>query len=108
MLTKLLGFIAIVMLTLALFVGGAQPEAVGLFEPPLDKVVHFFYYAIVAVCFGRLIGLNVLLTFGIALSIGLADEIHQIYLPGRSADVDDLIADALGISLGCVFDYIKS
>ena len=36
----------------------------------------------------------------IAVTYGLTDEIHQRFVPGRSADVNDLIADAAGACLG--------
>jgi len=99
---KILGVAAIVFLLFSLFIGGAQPQAVGLFEPPMDKVVHFFYYALITLCLGRLIGLRLILSILFALSIGIADEIHQLYLPGRSADISDLMADALGIALSAI------
>ena len=31
-----------------------------------------------------------------ALALGVADELHQVYLPGRSASWADLVADAAG------------
>lgn len=102
MIIKIVGAVAIVFLLLALFVGGSQPQAVGLFEPPLDKVVHAFYYAVITQCLGRLICLRLSLSIFLALSIGIADELHQLYLPGRSADILDLIADAIGITLSAL------
>lgn len=106
MINKLIGLVILVALLTALFVGGAQPQAVGLFIPPLDKIVHLIYYAIITLCLGSLIGLNLFFSVFIALCIGLADEIHQLYLPGRSADVLDLLADAIGISLSSLINYL--
>ena len=99
MIIKVFGAVVVVILLLALFIGGAQPQAVGLFEPPMDKVVHVFYYAFITQCLGRLIDLHLSISLFIALSIGIADEVHQLYLPGRSADILDLIADGFGITL---------
>ncbi|MBX7195358.1 MAG: VanZ family protein [Sandaracinaceae bacterium] len=31
---------------------------------------------------------------------GVLDEIHQAFVPGRSADVLDLVADSVGVTLG--------
>lgn len=31
------------------------------------------------------------------ISIGGADEVHQMFVPGRHAGLDDLVADAIGI-----------
>lgn len=74
----------------------------------LDKVVHFGAYAV----------LGVLLAYGAVQSrltmrwpvlIGLAyaasDEIHQAFVPGRSPDVADWTADALGVAAGCFVLY---
>jgi len=65
-------------------------------------VVHGFYYAFITQCLGRLISLPLGLSLFLALSIGIADEVHQLYLPGRSADILDLIADGLGITLSAL------
>jgi len=35
----------------------------------------------------------------IALGVGIADEIHQAYVPGRDASVTDVLLDFIGISL---------
>jgi len=105
---KLFGAVVVVFLLLALFVGGAQPQAVGLFEPPMDKVVHSFYYAFITQCLGRLIGLRLSLSIFLALSISIADEVHQLYLPGRSADILDLIADGFGITLSALIIRLSS
>ncbi len=32
--------------------------------------------------------------------LGLLDEVHQIFVPGRSADAGDAAADAIGVALG--------
>ena len=38
----------------------------------------------------------------IALTVAIADEIHQAYVPGRNASVTDVCLDAVGIAL-CLF-----
>ena len=40
------------------------------------------------------------LAIAIAVTYGLTDEIHQMFVPGRSADAADLIADAIGVCGG--------
>jgi VanZ family protein len=39
---------------------------------------------------------------GIAIAVGYAvtDELHQMFVPGRSAQLSDLVADALGVVAG--------
>jgi VanZ family protein len=36
----------------------------------------------------------------IALSYAVTDEVHQMFVPGRSAQLSDLIADAMGVVAG--------
>ena len=89
---------------LGLFMGGAQPVAVGLFAAPYDKLVHALVFAVLAAAMGYASGWRgwrmVLLAFGGALAVGVLDEWHQMMLPGRSAGWDDLAADAVGAALG--------
>lgn len=79
-----------------LFIAGAQPVAVGLFQPPIDKVAHAGIFALFAILLWY--GSNrqsVLGVFVVVVLIGALDEWHQRYLPGRSADLLDLAADAM-------------
>lgn len=91
-------------LPVGLWVGGAQPVAVGLIPSPWDKLAHAGVFALLAVALGYASGLRgiavLLLAFVGALGVGVMDEWHQLFLPGRSADLDDLTADATGAALG--------
>ena len=91
---------------MGLLVGGAQPVAVGLFTPPWDKLVHACVFALLAGAMGYASGLRgarmVLAGFCAAMAVGVADEWHQIFLPGRSAGLDDLAADAIGAAAGAI------
>lgn len=91
-------------LPMGLFVGGAQPVAVGLIPVPWDKLAHAGVFAVLAAAMGYASGWRgwpMLLTgFGYAIGIGALDEWHQMHLPGRSAGLDDLVADAAGAALG--------
>lgn len=40
------------------------------------------------------------LAIAFAVTYAVTDEIHQWFVPGRSADVRDLIADAIGVLAG--------
>jgi len=88
---------AMLALILMIFVGGSQPGAGSLFPPPWDKAVHFvtfgFMLALASIGFPntRLVHLLVMVVI-----IGVADEVHQIYLPGRVAGLDDLVSDFAG------------
>ena len=95
---------AAVGLPLGLYIGGAQPIAVGLIPEPWDKLAHMAVFALLAGAIGYASGLRGArmwwLAFAGALAVGAVDEWHQIYLPGRGPGWDDLVADAVGAALG--------
>jgi VanZ family protein len=78
--------------------------------PHIDKVYHAGYFTLGGVAIHRLLmagwpGLNagraVLLCVLLAAGIGVLDEYHQSFTPGRSGnDLGDMLADALGGLLG--------
>ena len=39
---------------------------------------------------------------------GVLDEIHQAFVPGRSADVLDVVADTIGVTLGTIARTLAS
>jgi VanZ family protein len=84
-----------------LFVGGAQPVAVGLIPSPWDKLAHAALFALV----GGLLtiaagGRRAALVIGLVLAVALADELAQVRLPGREASAADLAADVAGALAG--------
>lgn len=79
--------------------------------PLRDKGVHFLEYGTLSVLLTH--ALRATLTKRGALLIwasaalctilwGALDEIHQAFVPGRSSDVGDLIADACGAAAGAL------
>lgn len=73
--------------------------------PVNDKVVHFVLYAVLggALAFGRgRAGWTPghLLLLSIGLLYGLSDEIHQSFVPSRTASLGDWLADAVGLLAG--------
>jgi VanZ family protein len=70
-----------------------------------DKVVHFAAYGVLgalvlnALANGTIAGLTwprALAAILIAVLYGLSDELHQSFVPGRSPDALDVLADAAG------------
>lgn len=75
--------------------------------PHFDKFVHFFEYLVFAIFLQRALfysGIRRMIwtTLAVAVLYGVTDEIHQSFVPYRSADWRDLIADAIGASAGIV------
>jgi hypothetical protein len=66
---------------------------------PIDKFGHFALFAVLAALL-YLAGLGARWAVLGAAIFGVSDEIHQIFVPGRSPDVRDWIADLLGALAG--------
>jgi VanZ family protein len=97
---KRFALVALIILLAALFIGGHQPTAGSLFTPPWDKVAHILFYGTIAALFSLAIpSLSLPSILLVSLAVGAADEIHQIFVPGRHAGLDDLAADFVGITL---------
>lgn len=94
---RLLAFSFFVLVLAGLFVGGHQPGSGNLIPSPWDKLAHFALYGILTILAGIAFGkISHPLLGLIIISIGGADEIHQIFVPGRHAGLDDLMADIAG------------
>lgn len=73
----------------------------------IDKVVHFGFYGVTGfLCAlwrreaGQRRATATLWGFAFAALVGAVDELHQDWIPGRSADVLDWLADAAGGGIG--------
>lgn len=69
-----------------------------------DKVVHAMEYGVLAALFLRAThhaSLSLLSTF----LYGVGDEVHQYFVPGRSASPFDALADLTGAGLVCAAWY---
>lgn len=80
-----------------------------------DKVGHILLYATLgaALGYGRvrspgMTGHRLLLTVGFLYAV--SDEIHQSFVPGRTASLPDLAADAVGLLVGyaCYLALIRT
>jgi len=77
-----------------------------------DKLIHMFVYFIFgwllirALHFGKHESISKkLMMFSILIGLlyGFSDEIHQYFVPGRSSEFWDWLADAIGILIGTEF-----
>jgi len=101
---RIAGALTVALSAAVLYVGGAQPVAVGLFPAPWDKLAHLLTFAVIGVAAGVACGMRgwrmAMCCLAGALLVGGMDELHQVFLPGRSASWADLAADAAGGLLG--------
>jgi VanZ family protein len=78
--------------------------------PMRDKGLHFIEFGLLGGCFAHAVWITwpgrgvrgALAAAFFTAAFGLLDELHQAFVPGRSADVADLLADALGGTLAVV------
>ena len=71
----------------------------------LDKVGHFAMYAVLALFAARASGPRPGAAFRLATiagisALGAVDEWHQLWVPGRSTDPADWVADTIGACAG--------
>lgn len=92
-----------------IFMVSAQQDLSPPQFPSSDKVAHVLEYGVLGILWARaatrswphwtfrLLLLSTLLFTGL---YGAADEWHQFYVPGRSSDWQDVLADVCGGTLG--------
>lgn len=78
----------------------ASPDAQGAesfldFTPPWDKLYHAGNFGVLAALLYPATG-RAWLAVLIASLYGVSDEVHQAFVPGRSADALDWLADTVG------------
>ena len=83
----------------SLFVLGAQPFAVGLVPPPFDKLAHALAFGGLFLALDCALVVPLWLAIFITLLLSAADELHQLWLPGRVPGLADWLAGALGVML---------
>ena len=84
--------------------------------PNMDKVLHVLEYGALSLLIFRAVFWhdfyhiphtsllrNILYIFLFCLIFAATDEIHQIYVPGRAADVGDWLSDAAGTALALAY-----
>ena len=80
-----------------------------------DKSGHSIGYALLAVVLlrafarGRLSGVTWtagLTAIGLATMYGVSDEFHQSFVPGRSPDRLDVVADCVGATIGVALGWL--
>src|SRR5262249_1673509 len=97
---------AVVIFLLSSIPGASMPPLPAVLS--YDKVLHALVYSVLGALFllalrqaSSLTTPRLVLAAGLfALGYGLTDEFHQLFVPGRSADLYDALADGIGGVLG--------
>jgi len=85
----------------------ASPDAQGAagfvnLEPPWDKLYHAGNFGVLAALLYLATG-QAWLAVLLASLYGVSDELHQAFVPGRSADAADWLADTTGALVAVLF-----
>ena len=107
----------IIIYCLLIFIQSSHPSIEHISDwPNIDKVLHFAAYALLGAFFLRALkttriknNLKLVLILSVLFSsfYGISDEIHQYFVPCRSADHMDVLADLLGSIMGvCIYQAI--
>jgi len=106
----LIYWLPVVLYCTAIFIQSSYPSVARLPDLPFgDKYLHVAGYALLGIRFfrairsshgGNRISLVILLSISAATAYGISDEIHQYFVPSRSADVMDALADMVGSGMG--------
>lgn len=76
-------------------------------ESIIRKVAHFSIYTLVGLLLMSFVSTydlqenkRIMISLGIGALYATSDEIHQLFVPGRSGQMSDVILDSMGVLLG--------
>jgi VanZ family protein len=86
-----------------LFYHGAQPYAVGAIAAPWDKPAHVLvFFVLGTLAWVAFAGRRFWLVLIVCAMVAGADELAQLFNPGRDVAVSDWLADVTGVALAGV------
>lgn len=94
--------------TISKVINDDRPETISKFVTPVRKSAHFCVYLILGLLVMNCFSINkkyILYSIVICLLYSISDEIHQIFVPGRSGEVLDVIIDTFGSFIGVMSNY---
>ena len=78
-------------------------------ETIIRKLAHFFLYALGGILILLHINLykitdkrKVIISWILGTTYAITDELHQLFVPGRSGEIRDVFIDSLGIIIGII------
>ena len=99
---------------MAQFAPGADFDIEG-FNHIVRKNAHFFAYlmlGILVIYALRKSGVygyrSVVIALGVCVLYAVSDEVHQLFVPGRGGQVQDVIIDSAGVSVGIGLYWVIS
>ncbi len=94
----------LLILSMSLFLVTSSVESQMDLHSLARKLIHLFAYAILSmlIYFAYQGRRKILFTLTICLLFAISDEIHQLFIPGRSGEVRDVLIDFSGAAFGLV------
>lgn len=90
-----------------------KEKIIDMFFVPIRKMAHFGIYLVLGISlisflreFSIPIFKLLLLSIFLAFLYACSDEIHQLFVPGRSGQFSDVLLDTLGASVGIFIYYL--
>ncbi len=108
-------FIPAILFYLLIFILSSHDYAIPVPGHGFDKVAHFIEFSLLGFflsvgyfnAFRFSAAVKSVLVFLTGLPLGILDEMHQLFVPGRTSAIGDAVADAAGIIWGIlVYLYI--
>ena len=76
----------------------------------IRKTAHFSAYTLLGILISLAMVQHIkkfsLISYGIGTLYAISDEMHQLYVPGRSGQFSDVLLDSAGVALGCIIIFI--
>ncbi|MBR1591453.1 MAG: VanZ family protein [Ruminococcus sp.] len=89
-----------------------QKEIIGTVTHIVRKLAHFSIYALLGffMCLGvgkgRFLSLNSVISLDLCFLYACTDEMHQLFVAGRSGEFRDIIIDTLGSCVGIIISAL--
>lgn len=81
-------------------------------EHGVRKTAHVLEYALLGILivqvflsFQKTKGIHMVIYFCMGVGYAVTDEMHQLFVPGRSGQIGDVMIDSTGVLLGVLFSY---
>ena len=100
-------------LLLSIFGLGESEELRGFVEHIVRKCAHVFLYFVLSILSSFFVYTydvkmikRLIISFAFCVFYASSDEIHQLFVEGRSGSIKDVMIDSIGIVLGALLVYI--
>lgn len=94
--------------TISKIINDDSEKTLKKYTKPVRKCAHFFVYLILGLLVFNCFDINkkyIIYSILICLFYSISDEIHQIFIEGRSCELLDVFIDTIGAGIGTIINY---